>query len=251
MVAWVGSLTPIFAAVVAVAQDDIKRILAYSTVSQLGYMMIGLGVGGVAVGVFHLIAHAFFKALLFLARVGDHGCMGEQDIREMGGLRKWMPVTFDLRGGHAGIVRVSFVFSGFWSKDAIVHAAYGWNSSRVPFYLGSIGALLTAFYMTRQVCYVFFGKRRKDPTPDHIAQSEAAGSDPHDAAHESPAAMRQVRLVLLATFAVLLGFIGTPAWPWLQAFLELRSSGLDFRQLAEDGLPQLRCRARPCSSSPA
>jgi hypothetical protein len=103
---------------------------------------------------------------------------------------------------------------------------------------GSIGALLTAFYMTRQVCYVFFGKRRKDPAPDPIAPSETAVSDPHDAAHESPAAMT-APLVLLALFAVLLGFIGTPAWPWLQAFLEMRSAGLDFRQLMEDGLPQL------------
>ena len=199
VVAWVGALTAIFAAVVAVAQDDIKRILAYSTVSQLGYMMIGLGVGGVAVGVFHLIAHAFFKALLFLgAGSVIHGCMGEQDIREMGGLRKWMPVTFATYAvGTLALCGFPLFFSGFWSKDAILHAAYGWNSSRVPFYLGSIGALLTAFYMTRQVCYVFFGKRRKDPTPDPIAPSEAAVSDPHDAAHESPAAMT-APLVLLA-----------------------------------------------------
>ena len=240
VVAWVGALTAIFAAVVAVAQDDIKRILAYSTVSQLGYMMIGLGVGGVATGVFHLIAHAFFKALLFLgAGSVIHGCMGEQDIREMGGLRKWMPVTFATYAiGTLALCGFPLFFSGFWSKDAILHAAYGWNSSRVPFYLGSIGALLTAFYMTRQVCYVFFGKRRKDPAPDHIAPSEAAVSDPHDAAHESPAAMT-APLALLAIFAVLLGFVGTPAWPWLQAFLELRSAGLDFRQLMEDGLPQL------------
>ncbi len=111
VVAWVGALTAIFAALAAVAQDDIKRILAYSTVSQLGYMMMGIGVGGVAVGVFHLIAHAFFKALLFLgAGSVIHGLMGEQDIREMGGIRKWMPVTFrNLCGGHAGAVRISFI----------------------------------------------------------------------------------------------------------------------------------------------
>jgi NADH-quinone oxidoreductase subunit L len=130
-------LTAIFAALVAVAQDDIKRILAYSTVSQLGYMMIGLGVGGVAVGVFHLIAHAFFKALLFLgAGSVIHGCMGEQDIREMGGLRKWMPVTFATYAvGTLALCGFPLFFSGFWSKDAILHAAYGWNVSRVPFYL--------------------------------------------------------------------------------------------------------------------
>ena len=111
VVAWVGALTAIFAALVAVAQDDIKRILAYSTVSQLGYMMLGLGVGGVAVGVFHLIAHAFFKALLFLgAGSVIHGLMGEQDIREMGGSPQVDAGHLcDLRCGHAGIVRVPFI----------------------------------------------------------------------------------------------------------------------------------------------
>ena len=240
VVAWVGALTAFFAALVAVAQEDIKRILAYSTVSQLGYMMIGLGVGGVAVGVFHLIAHAFFKALLFLgAGSVIHGCMGEQDIREMGGLRKWMPVTFATYAvGALALCGFPLFFSGFWSKDAILHAAYGWNISRVPFYLGSLGAVLTAFYMTRQVCYVFFGHRRKGIVPEPVVPAETAVSDPHDAAHESPAAMT-VPLVLLALFAILLGFIGTPAWPWLQGFLDLRSAGLDFRQLLEDGVPQL------------
>jgi NADH-quinone oxidoreductase subunit L len=237
VVAWVGALTAIFAALVAVAQDDIKRILAYSTVSQLGYMMLGIGVGGVSVGVFHLIAHAFFKALLFLgAGSVIHGLMGEQDIREMGGVRKWMPVTFATYAvGTLALCGFPLFFSGFWSKDAILHAAYGWNISRVPFYLGAIGALLTAFYMTRQVCYVFFGRKRRDPAPDPIAPSETAASDPHEAAHESPAVMT-VPLLILAGFAVLLGFIGTPAWPWLQAFLEMRHSGVDFGQLAENGL---------------
>ena len=232
-----GALTAIFAAMVAVAQDDIKRILAYSTVSQLGYMMMGIGVGGVAVGVFHLIAHAFFKALLFLgAGSVIHGLMGEQDIREMGGIRKWMPVTFATYAvGTLALCGFPLFFSGFWSKDAILHAAYGWNVSRVPFYLGAVGALLTAFYMTRQVCYVFFGTRRKGPVPEPVVPAETAASDPHEAAHESPAAMT-IPLVLLAGFAVLLGFIGTPAWPWLQAFVEMRHTRLDFGQLAENGL---------------
>jgi NADH-quinone oxidoreductase subunit L len=240
VVTWVGAVTAIFAALVAIAQDDIKRILAYSTISQLGYMMIGIGTGGVAVGIFHLIAHAFFKALLFLgAGSVIHACMGEQDIREMGGLRKWMPITFATYAiGMLALSGFPLVFSGFWSKDAILHAAYGWNSSRVPFYLGSLGALLTAFYMTRQVCYVFYGTRRRDPAPEPIAPSESAVSDPHDDAHESPAAMT-IPLVLLAGFAILLGFVGTPAWPWLQAFLDLRNAHLSFGQLKEDGLPQL------------
>jgi NADH-quinone oxidoreductase subunit L len=237
VVAWVGALTAIFAALVAVAQDDIKRILAYSTVSQLGYMMLGLGVGGVAVGVFHLIAHAFFKALLFLgAGSVIHGLMGEQDIREMGGVRKWMPVTFAAYAvGTLALCGFPLFFSGFWSKDAILHSAYEWNISRVPFYLGAIGALLTAFYMTRQVCYVFLGTRRGDPVPEPIEPSETAASDPLEAAHESPAAMT-TPLVLLAAFAVLLGFLGTPAWPWLQAFIDLKHASLNFGQLAEGGL---------------
>jgi len=240
VVTWVGALTAIFAAVVATAQDDIKRILAYSTISQLGYMMMGIGVGGVAVGIFHLIAHAFFKALLFLgAGSVIHGLIGEQDIREMGGVRKWMPVTFATYAvGTLALCGFPLFFSGFWSKDAILHAAYGWNVSRVPFYLGAIGALLTAFYMTRQVCYVFFGRRRRGPVPEPVVPAETAASDPYEAAHESPAAMT-TPLVLLAGLAVALGFIGTPAWPWLQAFLEMRPVGVDFGQLAENGLVPL------------
>jgi NADH-quinone oxidoreductase subunit L len=237
VVAWVGALTAIFAACVAVAQDDIKRILAYSTVSQLGYMMLGIGAGGVAVGVFHLIAHAFFKALLFLgAGSVIHGSMDEQDIRRMGGLRKWMPVTFATYAiGTLALCGFPLFFSGFWSKDAILHAASEWQISRVPFYLGTIGALLTAFYMTRQVCYVFFGKSRRPAVVQETPESEPAGVHPPEDAHESPPVMT-IPLVLLAVFAVLLGFLGTPAWPWLQAFIDMTHARADFRQLAEGGV---------------
>jgi NADH-quinone oxidoreductase subunit L len=153
VVTWIGAITAVFAALIALAQDDIKRILAYSTISQLGYMMMGLGVGGVAVGMFHLITHAFFKALLFLgAGSVIHGCHEEQDIRRMGGLKKFMPITFATYAvGMLALCGFPLFFSGFWSKDAILHAAQAWSISRVPFYLGSFGALLTAFYMTRQV----------------------------------------------------------------------------------------------------
>jgi NADH-quinone oxidoreductase subunit L len=165
--------------------------------------------------------------------------MGEQDIREMGGIRKWMPVTFATYAvGTLALCGFPLFFSGFWSKDAILHAAYGWNVSRIPFYLGAIGALLTAFYMTRQVCYVFFGVRRRGPVPEPIVPAETAASDPAEAAHESPSPMT-VPLMLLAVFAVVLGFIATPAWPWLQAFLELRPARFDFGQMAEAGLPAL------------
>jgi len=221
-VTWIGSITAVFAACIAVAQNDIKRILAYSTVSQLGYMMMGLGVGGVAVGMFHLITHAFFKALLFLgAGSVIHGCHEEQDIRRMGGLRKFMPVTFATYA--AGMLALSgfpLLFSGFWSKDAILHAAREWSVSQVPFYLGAIGALLTAFYMTRQVALVFFGPQR---------------GDPHAHPHESPAVMT-VPLAVLAVCSVALGFIGTPAWPWFQGFLDGETPAAGLGRFAEGGV---------------
>ncbi len=219
VVTWVGALTAVFAASIAVAQNDIKRILAYSTVSQLGYMMMGLGAGGVAVGMFHLTTHAFFKALLFLgAGSVIHGCHEQQDIRNMGGLRKRMPVTFVVYAvGMMALCGVPLFFSGFWSKDAILDAAHHWPVSRAPFYLGLFGAFLTAFYMTRQVCYVFFGK-------------PAAAEAEH--AHESPPVMT-VPLLILAGLAVLAGFFGTPAWPWFQRYLEGGKAGFDLSKLLE------------------
>jgi NADH-quinone oxidoreductase subunit L len=230
LITWVGAITALFAATIAVAQFDIKRILAYSTVSQLGYMMMGIGVGGPAVGIFHLIAHAFFKALLFLgAGSVIHGCAGEQDIRRMGGLQRYMPVTFAAYA--AGMLALCGfpLFAGFWSKDAILDAAHAWSPSHIPFYLGIIGALLTAFYMTRQMAYVFYGSLRP-ASPGHPSRFPAETEKPiayEDVAelgpqthhpHESPAVMT-VPLVILAAFAVLLGLVGTPAWPWFQSFL--------------------------------
>jgi NADH-quinone oxidoreductase subunit L len=225
-VTWVGAITAVFAASIAVAQNDIKRILAYSTVSQLGYMMMGLGVGGVAVGMFHLITHAFFKSLLFMgAGSVIHGCHEEQDIRRMGGLRKFMPVTFATYAvGMLALCGFPLVFSGFWSKDEILHSAHRWNVSQVPFYLGVLGALLTAFYMTRQVCYVFFGKSRLG------ADSGASHVDAAHVPHESPSVMT-TPLVLLAACAILLGFIGTPAWPWFHAFLSGETATRDMSRL--------------------
>ena len=223
VVTWIGAITAVFAALIAVAQTDIKRILAYSTVSQLGFMFVGLGVGGVAVGMFHLITHAFFKALLFLgAGSVIHGCHEEQDIRRMGGLRKFMPVTFATYGvGMMALSGFPLLFSGFWSKDEILHSAWQWPVSKGPFVLAAFGALLTAFYMTRQMCYVFFGSSRTgyQPVPEghgHTGAGEAGrlSCEPH----ESPRVMT-VPLAILAVFAVLLGFLGTPAWPWFQSFL--------------------------------
>jgi NADH-quinone oxidoreductase subunit L len=203
VVTWIGAITAIFAASIAVAQNDIKRILAYSTVSQLGYMMMGLGVGGVFVGMFHLLTHAFFKALLFLgAGSVIHGSHEEQDIRKMGGLRHAMPVTFATYAvGMMALAGVPVFFSGFWSKDEILHSAVHWPFSKTPFLLGLIGAFLTAFYMTRQMMYVFFGKSRA-----------------HHHAHESPRVMTSP-LVTLAVCSILIGFLGTPVWNWLEGYL--------------------------------
>jgi NADH-quinone oxidoreductase subunit L len=225
LMTWIGAITAVFAATIAVAQNDIKRILAYSTVSQLGYMMMGLGTGGVAVGMFHLITHAFFKALLFMgAGSVIHGCHHEQDIRKMGGIRKFMPVTFlTYAVGMMALAGFPLFFSGFWSKDAILHAAHVWSVSHIPFYLGVAGAFLTAFYMTRQMALVFWGNYRgkvshapkESSTPQLLS---VKGS--HDAhhVHESPRSMT-VPLIILAICAVALGAIGTPAWPWFQSFL--------------------------------
>lgn len=230
-ITWVGAITALFGACIAVAQNDIKRILAYSTVSQLGYMMLGLGVGGVAVGMFHLMTHAFFKALLFLgAGSVIHGCAGEQDIRRMGGLGKLMPVTFATYA--VGMLALCGVplFSGFWSKDEILFAAHLWKFSEAPYFMAALGALLTAFYMTRQMCYVFFGQRRD--TADALAPGQHAGSA---AVHESPAVMTWP-LIVLAFFAALLGFVGTPAWPWFQGFISGRRAEFNFRLFAAPGL---------------
>jgi NADH-quinone oxidoreductase subunit L len=217
VVTWVGALTAVFAALIAVAQNDIKRILAYSTVSQLGYMMAGLGLGGVAIGMFHLITHACFKALLFLgAGSVIHGCHDEQDIRKMGGLKSAMPLTFATYGvGMLALCGVPIFFSGFWSKDAILESAHGWPLSQIPYYLLVFGAVLTAFYMTRQVSYAFFGKWRG-----------------HGHAHESPKVMT-MPLAILAFFAIALGAIGTPAWPWFRAFLNNQEANVDARAFAE------------------
>jgi NADH-quinone oxidoreductase subunit L len=227
-VTWIGAITAVFAASIAVAQNDIKRILAYSTVSQLGYMMMGLGTGGVAVGMFHLITHAFFKALLFMgAGSVIHGCHEEQDIRKMGGIRKYMPITFATYAvGMLALAGFPLLFSGFWSKDEILHAAHGWPVSHVPFYLGVFGAFLTAFYMTRQVALVFFGSRRTGVAP--VSESKITAQAEHENVrqarrlsyepHESPAVMTWP-LIILAACAIGLGFVGTPGWPWFQTFL--------------------------------
>jgi NADH-quinone oxidoreductase subunit L len=205
VVAFIGAITALLGAIIAVAQNDIKRILAFSTVSQLGYMMLALGVGSWTAAIFHLLTHAFFKALLFLgAGSVIHAAHHEQDIRRLGGLSKKMRLTFATFAiGTSALVGVPFLFSGFWSKEAILHAAHGWHVSHLPFFAALVGVVLTAFYNTRLMSEVFSGKPR---------------SHASDHAHENGPAMT-LPLALLAVCAVVLGFLGTPAWPWLQAKL--------------------------------
>jgi len=204
VVVWIGVTTALMAALIAIAQADIKRILAYSTVSQLGLMMVSLGVGGVAAGIMHLLAHGFFKALLFLGSGSViHGCHGEQDIRKMGGLRRLMPVTFGTYAiGMMALSGVPLFFSGGWTKEEILHATAHWPRSHVPYYLMLAGVVLTALYMTRQMIYVFFGNRRS--AAEH--------------AHESPRVMT-MPLIVLAIGAVFLSVVLTTAWPWLHGYL--------------------------------
>src|SRR5438477_5596011 len=173
VVVWTGVITALMASLIALAQFDIKRILAYSTISQLGLMMVSLGVGGVAAGIMHLIAHGFFKALLFLgAGSVIHGCHHEQDIRRMGGLRWLMPITFlTYVIGMMNLSGVPFFFSGAWTKEEILHATSHWPVSHLPHYLMLAGVVLTALYITRQIIYVFFAKRRRPSENDHESRS--------------------------------------------------------------------------------
>jgi len=200
----IGVVTALMASLIALAQFDIKRILAYSTVSQLGLMMVSLGVGGVAAGMMHLIAHGFFKALLFLgAGSVIQGCHHEQDIRKIGGLRGLMPITFLTYAiGMMTLSGVPFFFAGGWTKEEILHATAHWHGSHLPHYLMLAGVVLTALYMTRQIIYVFFGNRR--------AASEHA--------HESPRVMT-MPLIVLAGGSIVFSVLLTPAWPWLHAYL--------------------------------
>ena len=195
LVAVIGLSTAIFAATIALKQNDIKKVLAYSTVSQLGYMFLGLGVGAYTGAVFHVMTHAFFKALLFLgAGSVIHAMHHEQDITKMGGLKSKLPIThltFLL-----GCIAIAGVppFSGFFSKDEILMAAYATNP--IFYYVGMGGALLTAFYMFRLYSLTFLGNFRGTAhQQEHL--------------HESPIAMT-LPLMVLAFFAVVAGFIGIP-----------------------------------------
>jgi len=229
VVAVIGGLTAIFAATIAFAQYDIKKVLAYSTVSQLGFMFLAAGVGAYAIAIFHVVTHACFKACLFLGSGSViHGCGGEQDMRKMGGLRKYMPITFwtfvIATGALAGLPPLA----GFFSKDEILLSAA--TTHQIPLWLGrslwvvgSLAALGTAFYMTRCVMMTFGGEYRgglessghghghDDP------QSHGHGHG-HGEPHESPWTM-YVPLIALGILSIAVGFLGTPWKPWFTDFL--------------------------------
>ncbi|MFO7867163.1 MAG: NADH-quinone oxidoreductase subunit L [Candidatus Aminicenantes bacterium] len=196
VVAVIGALTAVYAATMALTQHDIKRVLAYSTISQIGYMFIGCGVGAYAAGIFHLFTHAFFKSLLFLAAGSVmHALSGELNMQKMGGLRKYLPRTYPafLIGGIA-LAGVPF-FSGFFSKDAILVQAFAQGQYFV-WLLGVLGAVLTAFYAFRLIFLIFHGEERMDAeTKKHL--------------HESPPIMT-VPLMVLAFFSVAAGYVGLP-----------------------------------------
>ncbi len=199
VVAIVGALTAIFAASIGLVQNDIKRVLAYSTVSQLGYMFLALGVGAFAAGVFHVFTHAFFKALLFLgAGSVIHAMSGEQDMRNMGALSSKIPITF--RTMFIATLAIAGIppFAGFFSKDEILWQT--WTSEggayRILWGIGYLTALMTAFYMFRLIYLTFFSKPRMSHEVEHHI-------------HESPKSMT-VPLIILALMSVFAGFLGWP-----------------------------------------
>ena len=198
VVAWVGGITALFAATIGLVQTDIKRVLAYSTISQLGYMFVGVGVGAYAAGIFHLVTHAFFKALLFLgAGSVIHGLHGEQDLRKMGGLKsKMLTTTITFLVGALGLAGVP-PLAGFFSKDEILAATF-FEGHRLLFLILLAGAFMTAFYTFRLVILAFFGApRMSQEARRHV--------------HESPAVMT-LPLVVLAVLTVVAGVVlGAPS----------------------------------------
>jgi NADH-quinone oxidoreductase subunit L len=205
-VAIVGIGTALYAATIAVAQHDIKRVLAYSTISQLGYMFAGVGAGAYVAGIFHLTTHAFFKALLFLgAGAVIHALGGEQDLRRMGGLARKLPVTMATMA--VAWLAISGIppLSGFWSKDEILATLFARGGAwRIIWALGLVTALLTAFYMSRMMYLAFFGAPRW-----------TEGAHPH----EAPRVMT-LPLAVLGLAALAAGVINTPWRPGLEHFLE-------------------------------
>ena len=204
----VGLFTALFAATAAVAQNDIKKVLAYSTVSQLGFMFVAVGSGLYVAAIFHMITHAFFKALLFLgAGSVIHGMHHEQDMRKYGALRKAMPITaFTFIIGWLAIAGIP-PFSGFWSKDEVLLAA--WNENKIAWVMLLAAAVMTAFYMSRLVFMTFFGEKRWGTAVTEEEAHESETEKHEIAPHESPMVM-WLPLVLLSGLAAIAGLLNLP-----------------------------------------
>jgi NADH-quinone oxidoreductase subunit L len=204
VVAIIGTLTAFFAATIGIAQTDIKKVLAYSTISQLGYMFMACGVGAFSAGIFHLMTHAFFKGLLFLGAGSVlHACGGEQDMRKMGGLKSFIPWTFLTMGIATLAIAGIPPLAGFWSKDEILWKAY--QVSWVYWAIGVVTAFLTSFYMFRLLFMTFFGEYRGASVEAH--GSHGGGTHGHGGPHESPMVML-VPLMILALLSLVGGFVG-------------------------------------------
>ncbi len=217
VVAIIGAATAFFAATIGLVQNDIKRVLAYSTISQLGYMFLACGVAAYSAAIFHLMTHAFFKALLFLAAGSViHALNGEQDMRAMGGLKKYIPVTYWTMFAATLAIAGIFPFAGFFSKDEILYQAFqSGNAGKVFWFVGVVTAFLTSFYMFRLLYLTFFGARRASaqphtPEPGHTAEHGGpTEAQPHGDPHESPWTML-APLCILAVLSLVGGWIGWP-----------------------------------------
>jgi NADH-quinone oxidoreductase subunit L len=205
IIAIIGAITALVAASIGLLQNDIKKVLAYSTVSQLGLMFLALGMGAYTVAVFHVITHAFFKACLFLGSGSViHALHGEQDMRKMGGLRKAMPITFITMLVSTLAIAGIFPFAGFWSKDEILMVAFEHN--KALWIIGSIASIMTAFYMFRLMYLTFFRDFRGTEEQKHHL-------------HESPSLIT-IPLIILAILATIGGLINLPGSNWLNHYLE-------------------------------
>jgi len=219
IVAVIGAATALFAATIGIAQNDIKKVLAYSTISQLGYMFLACGVGAFVAAIFHVITHAFFKALLFLGSGSViHGMHDEQDMRRMGGLKKYMPITFaTMLTGWLAISGIP-IFAGFFSKDEILWKTWSAGTFSLPspifskllWAIGALTALLTAVYMTRMMVMTFWGSERfrEAPAGGQADEAHAHSHGVHEP-HETPWIMT-VPLIVLAILSTIGGFIGVP-----------------------------------------
>jgi NADH-quinone oxidoreductase subunit L len=251
IVAVIGAATALMAGTIGLVQNDIKRVLAYSTVSQLGLMFLAMGVGAFGAGIFHLYTHAFFKACLFLGSGAViHALAGEQDIRNMGGLRTQLPITFYTFVIASLAIAGVPMLAGFFSKDEILYETFA-HGHTVLWVIGALTSLLTAIYMFRLVYLTFFGQRRHDaPAPEHPEEEEPSAHPSHHGAgshlHDAPPAMA-LALIVLAIGSAVAGYIGLPhafgghnvLGEWLAPAFGLHEAGSGAEAVAEEGSLEL------------